>query len=273
MLGNTRDTALFWISIWSASCVLLITGGAYLSAWPAGVVSFGIFWILLVGFAIVLMAAVLSFFQRFSQVHFGALAIISALIFATLYNLVFKLFVGFTMGPSTGIKIPEAWFWTLMALATYSVFWNFLRIYRREEKEEQEAASNDTAFSLSYPSPIEHIEASNEVIHCLSRHGQEVRNFPFSSALEMLSDQDGMRVHKDHWVAYKAVESTDWVDGALFLILSNGTYVPVSQTYQKRAALRFVGLTPRRNPVTQRWNALASQVSLALSKRRARPHS
>lgn len=63
----------------------------------------------------------------------------------------------------------------------------------------------------------------------------------FADALRELDGLDGMRVHRSHWVADRAVTEFVRARGKVFLTLRCGESIPVSRTYQDAAACRWEG--------------------------------
>jgi hypothetical protein len=61
--------------------------------------------------------------------------------------------------------------------------------------------------------------------------GTELLLLRFTDALEEVEGIAGYRTHRSHWVATAAISEKRRRDGRLFLLLRDGTEVPVSRTY------------------------------------------
>lgn len=62
----------------------------------------------------------------------------------------------------------------------------------------------------------------------------------FSDAMDETEGVPGAQVHRSHWVAWSAVTGTEREPGKLFLLLSDGSRIPVSRAH--RAKLEERGL-------------------------------
>ena len=61
--------------------------------------------------------------------------------------------------------------------------------------------------------------------------GEHLLLMRFKDALTKLESYDGFQTHRSWWVAKDAVASSKKEGRKLILVMSNGTEVPVSQTY------------------------------------------
>ncbi|SIO56404.1 transcriptional regulator, LytTR family [Rhodovulum sp. ES.010] len=62
----------------------------------------------------------------------------------------------------------------------------------------------------------------------------------FADAIAELEGIDGLQVHRSHWVAADAVTGHRHADGRLFLVLRDGTEVPVSRRYRPDVEARVL---------------------------------
>jgi len=84
------------------------------------------------------------------------------------------------------------------------------------------------------------ITSDNHYVEVQTSCGTQRLLMRFSDALAALEDQNGVRVHRSHWVSARAVSGVVRKDGKVCLVLHDGREIPVSRTY--RAAAEKAGL-------------------------------
>ncbi|MGD0865079.1 MAG: LytTR family DNA-binding domain-containing protein [Rhizomicrobium sp.] len=77
------------------------------------------------------------------------------------------------------------------------------------------------------------VQAEDHYIRLYTSAGSDLVLLRFSDALAELRGLEGAQVHRSWWVARDAVESSHREDGKLFLLLRDGTKVPVSRTFTR----------------------------------------
>ena len=78
---------------------------------------------------------------------------------------------------------------------------------------------------------IVYIKSSDHYVEVHAPHRQHLLLMRFGDCVSELAGADGIKVHRSYWVARRHVEKLFRRDGKSWLLLSNGTSVPVSRTY------------------------------------------
>lgn len=104
----------------------------------------------------------------------------------------------------------------------------------------------DAAFQQRLPfdkrGALVRLEAQDHYLKVVTSAGEALILQRLSDAMTELSEFDGLRVHRSHWVAIDQVQKATRRDGRLILLLSDGAEVPVSRTY--KAEVENAGLRP-----------------------------
>lgn len=79
---------------------------------------------------------------------------------------------------------------------------------------------------------ILHLSVSNHYVEVATEAGTGRLLIRFADALAELDGADGLRVHRSHWVARRAVEAVERCNGRPYIRLRNGRLVPVSRPYR-----------------------------------------
>ena len=77
-----------------------------------------------------------------------------------------------------------------------------------------------------------HVSADGHYLDVATHLGQERILMRFSDALAELDGYAGVRVHRSHWVALDAIVAVEQTGRRVFVILTDGHRVPVSQAHQ-----------------------------------------
>ncbi|MEO0996049.1 MAG: LytTR family DNA-binding domain-containing protein [Pseudomonadota bacterium] len=86
------------------------------------------------------------------------------------------------------------------------------------------------------------LKAEDHYVRVYTDLGSTLVLYRLSDAIQDLSSQNGVRVHRSYWVRPDAVESAVKNGRGFTLTLANGVEIPVSQTYRELA--RDAGLAP-----------------------------
>lgn len=78
---------------------------------------------------------------------------------------------------------------------------------------------------------ILHLSVSDHYVEVATERGSGRVLMRFSDAVDEVAPVEGLQVHRSHWVARKAVMRIERQTGRTFVILTNGTRVPVSRAY------------------------------------------
>ncbi len=79
---------------------------------------------------------------------------------------------------------------------------------------------------------ILHLSVSDHYVDVTTEKGNTRLLLRFSDAISEVAPIEGIRVHRSHWVARDAIARVERADGRLFVVLENGTRVPVSRGYR-----------------------------------------
>lgn len=80
---------------------------------------------------------------------------------------------------------------------------------------------------------ILHLSVSDHYVEVATDRGAGRILMRFADALDEIAGVPGERVHRSHWVAHEAVAEVRRAGGRTFLVLVNGTEVPVSRAYRE----------------------------------------
>ncbi|MES0881286.1 LytTR family DNA-binding domain-containing protein [Roseibium sp. SCP14] len=75
------------------------------------------------------------------------------------------------------------------------------------------------------------VEAQEHYVRLIGRTESQMVLYRFIDIVAELSEDLGMQIHRSHWVAYSAIERSLREGGRLWLVLTEGTRVPVSRKY------------------------------------------
>ncbi len=78
---------------------------------------------------------------------------------------------------------------------------------------------------------IVYIKSSDHYVEVHAPHRQQMLLMRFGDCVSELAGADGIKVHRSYWVARRHVKKLFRRDGKPWLLLSNGTSIPVSRTY------------------------------------------
>uniref|UniRef100_UPI003A911B6A LytTR family DNA-binding domain-containing protein n=1 Tax=Minwuia sp. TaxID=2493630 RepID=UPI003A911B6A len=120
---------------------------------------------------------------------------------------------------STAIMVPISYF--------------FLR--QNPDTTKTTPASTGSAFMKRIPvalgTDLHALQAEDHYIRVYTAQGDDLILHRFSDAMIELENLDGLRVHRSWWVARAGLADVARHDRKVFLVLKNGTEVPVSRTY------------------------------------------
>ena len=85
---------------------------------------------------------------------------------------------------------------------------------------------------------VQHLSVRDHYVVVQTDLGQSTLLMRFADALGELDGTEGMRVHRSHWVAKRAVAGQERVGGKLHLRLRDGKLIPVSKSYRDAVETR-----------------------------------
>lgn len=145
----------------------------------------------------------------------------------------------------------RAWLWLVgvvwvIAIAIEGLVVLARLVHGTDAPEPQPAPATDETFMRRLPvekrGALVRLEAQDHYLKVVTQAGDALILMRLSDAEAELSDYDGLRVHRSHWVARDQVEQVVRKDGRLLLLMSDRTEVPVSRTY--RPSVDAAGLAP-----------------------------
>ena len=93
---------------------------------------------------------------------------------------------------------------------------------------------------LEVRGPLVRIEAQDHYLNVVTQRGSALVLMRLGDAIDELPRENGMQVHRSHWVALEAIDAHQRIKGRDFLAMRDGTQVPISRSY--RAASKAAGL-------------------------------
>ena len=87
--------------------------------------------------------------------------------------------------------------------------------------------------------PLLRLCAEDHYTRIITSRGHELILLRFSDALKEIGDTPGLQIHRSHWIADAYVAELQRKNGALSLLTSDGTSLPVSRSSQKAALERY----------------------------------
>jgi len=86
--------------------------------------------------------------------------------------------------------------------------------------------------------PILRLTVRDHHVDVFTEKGEVELRLRFADAVEEMEGVDGLCVHRSHWVTVAAVTGSERANGRIFLILRDGSKVPVSRKYRDNVASR-----------------------------------
>lgn len=91
--------------------------------------------------------------------------------------------------------------------------------------------------------PLISISVRDHYIDVTTRRGQASLLLRLSDAVAETDADDGVQVHRSHWVAWDAIRAVEHKGTRMVLQLDSGVEVPVSRTYRTSVEERGIGIT------------------------------
>lgn len=83
------------------------------------------------------------------------------------------------------------------------------------------------------------VEAQEHYVQVTSSEESRMVLYRFSDVVRQLPESLGMQVHRSHWVAFSAVERSEFQGQAMKLVLKSGNAIPVSRTFRAAVESKF----------------------------------
>lgn len=94
-------------------------------------------------------------------------------------------------------------------------------------------------FSNSDVKQVHRVSVRNHYVDVFTDCGVETLLMRFCDAVDELDGVKGEKVHRSHWVSYDAMDRLEKQDGKVFLILTDGSKVPVSRSNRPQVERRL----------------------------------
>lgn len=72
--------------------------------------------------------------------------------------------------------------------------------------------------------------AQDHYVDIVTTKGHHLQRISMKEAVALVSEKQGLQVHRSHWVAFEAILALEMHSGRHFVALRNGTQIPVSKT-------------------------------------------
>lgn len=158
------------------------------------------------------------------------------------YVLVISLFVNalnstiFEEWNGAAWLLSAVWFVLIIALSA-ELFVAFL-IRTTQAGSEPQAQVLDRSGETALVARLSHdkrgellrLEAQDHYLKIVTTAGEGLVLLRMSDALNLLDDAVGVHIHRSHWVAHRALDRLERVDGKLLLRLHDGSLLPVSRS-------------------------------------------
>lgn len=84
------------------------------------------------------------------------------------------------------------------------------------------------------------LSAEDHYTSVTTSRGRQLVLMRFSDALQEVSLLPGMQIHRSHWIADRFVTQLKRIDGALYVVTTDGAQLPISRSRQKEARKRHL---------------------------------
>lgn len=217
-------------------CLLTIAGpfGTYDSL---PVLARALYWGLIVSLAIVIVTAVKMavaiVLPRLSYWQNGALV---SVIFTMLFS-PFVVVLGHTMAGRDQLDFMPIW---MTFLIVFGVAMAIVQIrYLLLSEETAVSTRLFERFSDKSVKRVYRVTVRDHYVDVFTDRGTETLLMRFSDAISELDGIRGNQVHRSHWVACDAMLRIDRSNGKHFLVLKDGSKVPVSRSYRAMVEARL----------------------------------
>lgn len=150
----------------------------------------------------------------------------SAIAFSLLEPEIIKHFHSYSVPIFSEIVIPVL---LLYILADLFVLWQIKRhICVLEYRNKHQSEHLETLLPAEKRGEVLLLSAADHYVEFTTTQGKHMRRMTMKAAVERAPQGEGLRVHRSHWVAYKAMLSLEKDGERYILTLRSGQRVPVS---------------------------------------------
>lgn len=135
----------------------------------------------------------------------------------------------------------------LMAINLFAIGVNsfFIIALHGLQPSERRPAASGIRFLSRLPdhlgTQLLYLQMEDHYLRATTRNGSALILIRFRDALQELSDYEGMQVHRSWWVAQDAVSKLCRQGRKVELLMTDGTYIPVSAAYRKQVEEQILG--------------------------------
>lgn len=220
---------------------ILSVSGAFETNSPSSLISPFVFWP-----AVLLLVVVLSMFSWLTigplhgmyKVRFWQVSALYILLCSTLFSGTLLL-----AWPYFNTNPPMSFFpFLLRILVLFSLGTAFVvrPNYHRTSFWHYQQNVSKNALELVIPGALRgailSVSAQDHYVLITTCKGTHLHRMALSEALTKLPDDNGIQVHRSHWVANKAVRKLERSGSRNFVVLNNGDKIPVSATKLEQVA-------------------------------------
>ena len=143
------------------------------------------------------------------------------------------------LGEATIMTLWESYLYALPISLTFGVITQFALEVGNSRPAEPDSGKEPKDNPLLARLPvnkrgqIQFLSMQDHYIKVTTDRGSELLLMRMSDAVDLLKDEDGLQIHRSHWVARAAVKGTKRINGQPHLLLGDDTELPVSRTYAK----------------------------------------
>lgn len=234
------------VALWVAITGACVISGPFDSGQGQSLVVRFVFWSLAVGYGIVLGGAVNIFARKIEHLSIVITYPVMSVLFATFYSPFLAIAIPLAFPGTSGSRDP-VWLIAIYAGMIFLVVMLTILVFTRSMEEpvepQPEAASTPSILKRLPPNlgrEVVRVSSQDHYVEVHTKLGKELILMRFADALEELEGIRGVRVHRSHWVGRGAVAKSRRDGSRVFLVLHDGTEVPVSRSY--RADVKAAGL-------------------------------
>lgn len=237
------------LALWSTiSFLVALAGpfGTYAEMRPPGRL---LYWTCIFGLAIAVARLCRRIVRPFlAGLRFWTRGVIVSAVFASVFAPMARLLHDQVVSGADVRPVPVLTVWIVIFLTSIveTALWSVTRQAEVPQRIEAEVAVTVPASRLlsrldpELRGELRSLSVRDHYVVVTTDRGQGNLLLRFADALDELGGVEGLRVHRSHWVAQKALDRVEREAGRIFLRLKDGRQIPVSRSY--REAVLALGL-------------------------------
>ncbi len=179
---------------------------------------------------------VLAFLMPFHLIFFvnawiltGVNIILSAVVFSFAEPIIPLFFY------DGGILYFDDLFWGILVFYTFAILFIHKRINDKSSIVVYAVRKNGGTIQQFLPAdktgPLIALSAQDHYVNIMTENGEHLVRISMKDAIALVLKDEGIRVHRSHWVAHDAIISLNKNSGRFFVTLRNGAEIPVAKSY------------------------------------------